>query len=112
VNQQRAQIRVTALADSQQLFFAAARGAVWQMIQWEEQTQKSRGSTDIFLAHRYAMLDDEAHAMLCLERLYDEREPWLLDVLLDPALDHLRSSPRFRDLVRRIGLPPSPSDTN
>jgi tetratricopeptide (TPR) repeat protein len=88
------------------------RGAVWQMIQWEEQTQKSRGSTDIFLAHRYAMLDDEAHAMLCLERLYDEREPWLLDVLLDPALDHLRSSPRFRDLVRRIGLPPSPSDKN
>jgi len=57
-------------------------------------------------AHMYAMLDDEAHAMFFLERAYDERNPRLLDLQVDPALDHLRVSPRFRDLVRRVGLPP------
>jgi TolB-like protein/DNA-binding winged helix-turn-helix (wHTH) protein len=64
----------------------------------------------LFLAHLYALLGDEAHAMLCLERAYNERNPWLLNVQVDPAMDFMRSSPRFRDLVRRIGLPQSPSD--
>ena len=58
------------------------------------------------------MLNDEAHAMSCLERAYDERNPWLLNVQVDPAMDSLRSSPRFRDLVRRIGLPLSSLDKN
>jgi TolB-like protein/DNA-binding winged helix-turn-helix (wHTH) protein/Tfp pilus assembly protein PilF len=84
------------------------RAAVWQMIHFVEQGPKSNV---VFInpiqAHLYAMLDDEAHAMLSLERAYDERNPYLLRVMLrDPALDHLRGSPRFRDLVRRIGLPP------
>jgi TolB-like protein/DNA-binding winged helix-turn-helix (wHTH) protein/Tfp pilus assembly protein PilF len=66
----------------------------------------------LFLAHLYALLDDEADAMPCLERAYDEHNPWLLNVQVDPAMDSVRSSPRFRDLVRRIGLPVSASDKN
>ena len=68
--------------------------------------------TVLFLAHMYAVLNDELHAMSCLERAYDERNPWLLNVQVDPAMDSLRSSPRFRDLVRRIGLPVSSLDKN
>ena len=66
----------------------------------------------LFLAHLYALLDDEADAMPCLERAYDEHNPWLLNVQVDPAMDSVRSSPRFRDLVRRIGLPVSASAKN
>jgi hypothetical protein len=54
------------------------------------------------------VLNDEAHAMSCLERAYDERNPWLLSVPVDPATDPLRSSSRFRDLLSRIDLPLSP----
>lgn len=57
---------------------------------------------------RFAVLNDEAHAMSYLERAYDECNPWLLNVPVDPAMDPFRSSPRFRDLVSRIGLPLSP----
>jgi len=39
--------------------------------------------------------DDEAHAMFFLERAYDERNPRLLDLQVDPALDHLRVHPVF-----------------
>jgi hypothetical protein len=45
-----------------------------------------------------------------LERAYNQRNPWLLNVQVDPAMDDLRSSPRFRDLIRRIGLPLPPID--
>jgi TolB-like protein/DNA-binding winged helix-turn-helix (wHTH) protein len=59
----------------------------------------------IYLAHLYAVLNDQTHAIQYLERAYNERNPWLLNVRVDPEMDSLRSSPRFQDLVRRIGLP-------
>jgi hypothetical protein len=59
----------------------------------------------ICLAHLYAVLNDQTHAIQYLERAYNERNPWLLNVRVDPEMDSLRSSPRFQDLVRRIGLP-------
>ena len=59
----------------------------------------------LYFAHLYAVLNDEAHTMSYLERAYDQRSPWLLYVQVDPAMDFMHSSPRFRDLVRRIGLP-------
>jgi TolB-like protein/DNA-binding winged helix-turn-helix (wHTH) protein len=59
----------------------------------------------LLVAHLYAALNDEAHAMAYLERAYDAGNPWLLYVQVDPGMESIRSSPRFRDLVRRIGLP-------
>ncbi len=44
-------------------------------------------------------------ALAYLNHAYDERDPWLLNVQVDPAMDSMRSLPGFRDLVRRIGLP-------
>ena len=78
---------------------------MWQMIQFIGVGPHNL-IINPFQARLYAMLDDEAHAMLSLERAYDERNPNLLELVGDPALDHLRGSPRFRDLVHRIGLPP------
>jgi TolB-like protein/DNA-binding winged helix-turn-helix (wHTH) protein/Tfp pilus assembly protein PilF len=62
------------------------------------------------LLHWYALANDDAHVMTFLERLYDERFPWLLMLQVDPRSEPFRSSRRFRDLVRRIGLPQSSSD--
>jgi TolB-like protein/DNA-binding winged helix-turn-helix (wHTH) protein len=65
-----------------------------------------------YAAHVYALLNDEARAVTALEVAYNEREPGVLFIRTAPELDSIRSSPRFRDLVRRIGFPPSPSDKN
>jgi TolB-like protein/DNA-binding winged helix-turn-helix (wHTH) protein/Tfp pilus assembly protein PilF len=62
------------------------------------------------LLHWYALANDDAHVMTFLERLYEERFPWLLMLQVDPRADFIRSSPRFRNLVHRIGLPQSSSD--
>jgi TolB-like protein/DNA-binding winged helix-turn-helix (wHTH) protein/Tfp pilus assembly protein PilF len=50
----------------------------------------------------YAALGDRDQAMNWLEKSYEER--FNPGVLLRPGFDPLRSDPRFRDLVRRIGL--------
>jgi hypothetical protein len=53
----------------------------------------------------YAALGDGDQAMTWLEKAYDER--FNPSVLLRPGFDPLRSNPRFRELLRRIGLPQS-----
>ena len=61
---------------------------------------------DLSIAHFYAVLNDQTHALQYLQRAYDYRDAWFIYVQVDPAMDSLRSSARFRDLARRIGLPP------
>ena len=52
----------------------------------------------------YARLDDADKAFASLERAYSERELALTELGVEPAFDSLRSDPRFRDHLRRVGL--------
>ena len=65
-----------------------------------------------FSGHLYALLGDESRAMTALEGAYNERIDGILFMRTAPELDSIRSSPRFRDLVRRIGFPQPRSDKN
>jgi tetratricopeptide (TPR) repeat protein len=80
-------------------------GYLQKRIQVMQQSSTSGLLSDLYLAHLYAILNDQTHALDYLEHAYDERNPWLLNVQVDPAMDALRSSPRFRNLVVRVGLP-------
>jgi TolB-like protein/DNA-binding winged helix-turn-helix (wHTH) protein len=51
----------------------------------------------------YSALGDKTQAIAWLEKGYEDR--FNPGVLLRPSFDPLRSDPRFKDLVRRIGLP-------
>jgi TolB-like protein/Tfp pilus assembly protein PilF len=54
----------------------------------------------------YAGLEDKDKSFLWLERAYSERSYYLpVYLTTDARLDWLHSDPRFKDLVRRIGLP-------
>jgi tetratricopeptide (TPR) repeat protein len=55
------------------------------------------------LAVIYTTLGDKTRAIAWLERGYQDR--FNPGVLLRPSFDPLRSDPRFKDLVQRIGLP-------
>jgi len=55
----------------------------------------------------YVGLDDKTQALTWLERAADARDPVLTWFLLtDPLLDPVRSDPRFKRLLTRMGLPP------
>jgi TolB-like protein/DNA-binding winged helix-turn-helix (wHTH) protein/Flp pilus assembly protein TadD len=55
------------------------------------------------IAKVYVALGDNDQALKWLERGYGQR--FNPGVLLRPGFDSLRSDPRFKDLVRRVGLP-------
>jgi TolB-like protein/DNA-binding winged helix-turn-helix (wHTH) protein/Tfp pilus assembly protein PilF len=97
----------TRLADLLQQVYQNSeyKGYLAALIQSRERASKPGSADNMYLAHLYAILREQARALHYLERAYDERNPWLLNVQVDPAMDSLRSSPRYRDLIRRIGLP-------
>lgn len=58
-----------------------------------------------FLATIYVGLGQKDEAFAALERGVAERDGYLTWLKVEPALDPLRSDPRFADLLRRVGLP-------
>src|SRR5713226_8847351 len=53
----------------------------------------------------YAGLGEKDQAFACLERAYAQRDARLVELKVDARLDPLRADPRFKDLLRRVGLP-------
>jgi TolB-like protein/tetratricopeptide (TPR) repeat protein len=52
-----------------------------------------------------ALAGDRDQAFEYLEKAYSDGDSELLFVIRFPAMDTLRSDPRFKDLMRRLGLP-------
>jgi TolB-like protein/DNA-binding winged helix-turn-helix (wHTH) protein/Tfp pilus assembly protein PilF len=72
----------------------------------ELQRRSAQRYTDpVYLPKIYAVLGENDAAMVWLEKAYQERSVGMLLLNHDPDYDHLRSDPRFQDLVRRVGLP-------
>jgi TolB-like protein/Tfp pilus assembly protein PilF len=55
----------------------------------------------------YAALGEEQQALDLLERSYQDRASYLVLLAKHPNYERLYSHPRFVDLLRRIGLPPT-----
>jgi len=84
----------------------AASGNKSEAIKLLNDLQKRSNSSYSYgseIATIYASLGDSNQAMKWLQRAYEER--FNPGVLLRPGFDPLRSDPRFKDLVRHVGLP-------
>jgi eukaryotic-like serine/threonine-protein kinase len=57
------------------------------------------------IAGIYAQLAEWEQAFDCLERGYQQHDPWLAWLNVEPRIDPLRSDPRFQDLLRRMNFP-------
>jgi TolB-like protein len=58
----------------------------------------------VIIAYAYGALGEKDEAFAWLEKAFQAREPYLIYLNVNPQGDSLRDDPRFKDLVRRIGL--------
>jgi TolB-like protein/DNA-binding winged helix-turn-helix (wHTH) protein len=63
-----------------------------------------------WLAMIYFGLGERDQALFWLEKSYEGREHDLVFSNVWPMFDSLRSDPQFKDILRRVGLPPSGSE--
>ncbi len=54
----------------------------------------------------HAGLNDKDQAFKLLEKAFEERDVWLMNLKVDPVFARLRSDRRFQDLLTRAGLRP------
>jgi hypothetical protein len=52
----------------------------------------------------YAALGDKDSAFLWLEKAYEDKSSFMTTLKYWTVFDPLRSDPRFKDLLRRVGL--------
>jgi len=65
---------------------------------------KERYVSAYFIAEIYAGLGDNDRAFEWLEKAYEERAILMISLQSNPKWDSLRTDPRFKTLVRRVGL--------
>ncbi len=71
-----------------------------------EQLQSRRYVSPYTVAAIYAALGGQDEAFKWLEKAYDERDIWLMNLRVDPVFARLQSNRRFLDLLTRTGLRP------
>ena len=59
-------------------------------------------------AKLHNQLGDIDEAFRWMDRAIEDRRGWMVYLNVEPALDNLRSEPRFKDLLRRMRLPAAP----
>jgi tetratricopeptide (TPR) repeat protein len=70
--------------------------------------ERSRQSyvSPYYFALLYTGLGEKDLALEWLEKAYEERQPYLYLLKVEPVFDGLHSDPRFQGLLRRLGLAP------
>jgi eukaryotic-like serine/threonine-protein kinase len=78
--------------------------ALQKMIQIDKES--STQNYDLYeVASFYSLLGDKDQAFVWLGKAVDARSNFVTPLNVDPTWDNIRSDPRFKKLVRRIGLP-------
>lgn len=77
----------------------------------QDLSEMSEGATRRYVspytvAAIYAGLNDKDQAFKWLERAFEERDVWLMNLKVDPVFIKLRTDKRFQDLLTRAGLRP------
>lgn len=81
-------------------------GYLRKHIELLQQQSKEQYISPYFIAMDYAMLGEKERAFEWLEKAFQERSSWLVEVRVDPLWDPLRSDARYNQLLQRMGYRP------
>jgi hypothetical protein len=71
--------------------------------QFKERSQQTYVQP-MWVAVIHLALGEKDQAFDWVQKAYDDRSAWLVDLKVDPLFDSVRSDPRFADLLRRVCL--------
>jgi TolB-like protein/DNA-binding winged helix-turn-helix (wHTH) protein/Flp pilus assembly protein TadD len=94
----------TAAAQLSGLESADYRKVLRILIQQAVAQRKAAYASAVWIAILYAADGDKEQALTWLEKGYDERDPNLHFIRMEPSFDGLRTAPRFQKLSTSIGL--------
>ncbi|MGI9064863.1 MAG: winged helix-turn-helix domain-containing tetratricopeptide repeat protein [Pyrinomonadaceae bacterium] len=80
------------------------RGFWKKQIEQFKEAARPEGETNRYFAMIYSRLGEKNKSLLYLEKMFQERNGFLIYLKVDPAYDNLRGDPRFTVLLRRVGL--------
>jgi len=91
------------------LALSGDRAAAWKIFAELEREQKNWNAnygvtspTDLGIS--YAAIGEKERAFAWLEKAYQQHDPPLAQIKVDPSADSLRSDPRYLALLARVGL--------
>lgn len=84
---------------------AGRHAAALAVLEELERAAPRRYVSPIGVAEIFAALGDTEEALRRLEQAYEQRDPWMVLLRVNPRLDALRGDPRFERLVARMGFP-------
>jgi tetratricopeptide (TPR) repeat protein len=70
-----------------------------------KEIEKTQYVRSYYVAMIYAALGDKDNAFAELEKSFQDKDCYLPRARVDPFMDPLREDPRFKDLMKRMGLP-------
>ena len=91
------------IADTLRQAYAAGGYTAYLRKRLDQLKASTQTATPLDFSYAYARLGDKEHELEWLEKAYDKRDPWLY-LKAEPVFDGLREEPRFKDLVRGMGL--------
>jgi len=60
---------------------------------------------EVFAFRRSLLAEnDDVEIWKWLDKAYDERDPFLMELKVDPLYDYIRGDPRFKALPKKIGF--------
>jgi len=80
------------------------QGVLQRQLEMSKEKEKKGEVKSAAVARLCAQLGDTEQAFAYLEKSYQKRELLMIQLLIDPQLDSLRSDPRFDEMVKRVGL--------
>ena len=82
---------------------AGIKGFLRQQLKME--VQHSSGSPDgIDMASAYSLVGETDQAFAWLQKAYEQHSPFMEWLKVDPDFDNIRSDPRYREFLHRVGL--------
>jgi serine/threonine-protein kinase len=75
-----------------------------QVLEEMSELSKSQYVSSYFIAAAHVALGEGDETFQRLDRAFEERDPWLIYLKVDPMFDRVRSDPRMTTLLGRVGM--------